>query len=56
MYITRVLSNLGAWDLLKEKYPDIHVELTKIIEIIQPERSKISREKEKTGRITYFST
>lgn len=37
MYVTKVLSHLGAWNSLEENYPLLQSEIVKIVEIIQPE-------------------
>lgn len=49
MYISKILSNLGAWNSFQEKYPDAYTDLCNVIEQVQPQRIKPSLEKTRMG-------
>ncbi len=49
MYIAKVLSNLGAWDAVQEAHSDIYTELMNVVDSIQPQRTKRTKEKNIRG-------
>jgi hypothetical protein len=49
MYITKVLSNLEGWKTFQEKYSSSYTELSNVVELIQPQRTKYSHEKARIG-------
>ena len=50
MYIAKVLSNLGAWEFIREKYPNHLAEIENVITLIEPQWSKLSYERSSQGK------
>lgn len=53
MKIVRTYSHLGGEEILCKKYPSIEQEIDDIISNVSANKSKVSKEKNKTGRLLY---
>lgn len=53
MKIVYEYSHLGGSEILQVRYPQINDEITEVIRCVKAERSKISQEKTKKGKLLY---